>query len=229
MYSGSLGARRRKAYFWTMVGIFRWRSLLGVVWLFLLPTAQPDSRTIAWENPGLEALPSEVFRMAGWAIWGKGATPDIQPGRWGVSNKPAEGDSFIGLVTREDRSTEGIWQKLSKPIPAGQCHYLTVWLARHGDYSGHRLPLSLQVRGSQGTDGPIIDLAITPPITHKDWRLYTLEFTAPQALDRIVLEGSPVPGAVIAYRGNLLVDGLSGISPCLRASLGSGHRPFTYL
>lgn len=167
--------------------------------------------------------------MVGWATWGKGSTPDIQPGRWGVGTAAAEGFSYVGLVTREDRSTEGIWQQLSRPLPAGQCHYITIRMARHIDYSGHRLPLSLRVRGRLGAEGPIIDLALSPPVTHQDWRIYTLEFTAPRSVDRIILEGAPVPGSVVPYRGNLLIDGLSGISPCLRASLSSGDIPFAYL
>ena len=212
-----------------MVRFSRWRSFAGAALLFTLPGTMQAPRPLAFENPGLEALPSEGFRMTGWAIWGKGSTPDIQPGRWGVGTAPAEGTTYVGLVTREDRSTEGIWQRLPRPVPAGQCHYLTVWLARHVDYSGHRLPLSLRVKGRHGSEGPVIDLALSPPVIHQDWRLYTLEFTASRSVDRIILEGSPVPGTIVAYRGNLLIDGLSGISPCLRASFGSGDMPFTYL
>lgn len=218
-----------KVYFWVMSSINGWRSFLGTMLLFSMPVVQGGPRSIPLENPGLEALPSERFRMAGWASWGKGATPDIQPGLWGVDTPPGEGLSYLGLVAREDRSTEGIRQQLPRPLPPDQCLYLTVLLARHSDYSGHRLPLSLRLRGQKGPDGGMVDLATTPPIAHRDWRLYTLEFSAPEGIDRIILEGAPVPGAIVAYRGNILLDGLSAISPCLRALYDPGEVPFVYL
>lgn len=170
-------------------------------------------------NPGLEAAPSEAFRMQGWAAWGEGATPDIQPGLWGVTLLPAEGRSYVGLIAREDGTREGIAQMLTQPLRAGQCYYMNVALARDPHYAGFNLPLRLRLLGRRGMNGTPRLLAVSPMIIHTHWQTYTLEFTPTADVDQLMLDGSWPAGVLVPYRGNILVDHLSGIGPCLRAGL----------
>lgn len=170
-------------------------------------------------NGGLEAPPQEGFRMNGWQIWGEGATPDVQPGQWGVTKAPAQGLSYVGLIAREDGSREGMIQTLQQPLQAGKCYYLNLTLARHPEYAGFRLPLSLRLRGRGEVGGAVIDLAMSPLISHSEWVQYTLEFTPTRNVRQLILEASYAPGCTVPYRGNILVDNLSDLQPCLRAEL----------
>lgn len=157
--------------------------------------------------------------MDGWSVLSKGETPDIQPGLWEVYTSPVHGNTYVGLVAREDGSREGFFQQLEIPLPEGKCLYLTVALARHPQYSGYALPLSLRIRGRKGMHGRIVTLAMSPLITHATWQYYTLEFTPPFEIDQLIFEASWGPGVTQYYRGNILIDHISHIAPCLRASL----------
>jgi hypothetical protein len=197
--------------------------MLRVCLLYLcLWAAIPDvlAQTIyPIRNGGLEAAHQDKFVMEGWSILRKGETPDIMPGPWEVYTPPAEGQSYVGLVAREDGTREGIYQALQEPLPAGRCLYLSVALAWHPQYSGYTLPLSLHIRGRKGLQGRIVSLAVSPLIAHTQWQYYTLEFTSPIEIDQLILEASWGPGVMQPYRGNILIDNISHIAPCLRAGL----------
>jgi hypothetical protein len=203
---------------------------LGLSWGFLLVGWMAWVQTVPLINAGLEAPYQETFRMNGWQIWGDGATPDIQPGQWGVTKAPLQGRSYVGLITREDGTREGMYQALSEPLQAGKCYYLDLALARHPEYAGFRLPLSLRLRGRNGLGGPVIDLALSPLVTHEKWVRYTMEFTLSRNIDQLILEASYAPGCTVPYRGNILIDDLSELKPCLRAERNGGSGiPATFI
>jgi len=193
-------------------------KIQGMCWGLLLMGLTSAAQPLALINAGLEAPPQETFRMPGWQVWGDGATPDIQPGQWGVTKAPVQGRSYVGLITREDGTREGMYQALSEPLQAGKCYYLDLALARHPEYAGFRLPLSLRLRGRNGVGGAVIDLALSPLVTHDNWVRYTLEFTPSRKIDQLILEASYAPGCTVPYRGNILIDDLSELKPCLRAA-----------
>ncbi len=170
------------------------------------------------QNGGFETSFSTTFSMPSWGSWGNGSTPDIQPGQWMVNLRPQEGNTYLGLINREDGTREGISQKLLMPLKAGRCYYFSIALARYADYAGFSLPLSLQVKGKT-TSGKVITLVRSPLVSNTKWRIYSLEFTPTSDIQEIILEGSPGPGILIHYRGNILVDAMSSISACIRASL----------
>ncbi len=170
-------------------------------------------------NGGFETSFSTTFSMPDWLPWGNGSTPDILPGQWHVGLRPQQGNTYLGLINREDGTREAVRQHLQTPLKAGRCYYFTIALARHADYAGFGLPLSLQVRGLAGNQGKSILLARSPLVYHSSWKVYTLEFTPDQTITDLILEAAPGPGVLIHYRGNLLVDGMSGVSACIRAAL----------
>ena len=188
--------------------------MLGI--LLTLPLA--GQSVVSLQNKGLEAPYQTGFNMPHWAVLRTGDTPDIQPGNWEVVKKPFEGRSFVGLIIREDGSREGIYQELKQPLKGGQCYYLSLALARDPVYAGFNLPISLRISGRYGLGGKIVELAMSPLITHTQWQVYTLEFTPPSDIDQFILQASPGPGISIAYRGNILVDGISDFGRCIRAA-----------
>lgn len=188
--------------------------LLG---LRLLPNAY-SQRPGEIQNGGFEASFSTTFHMPSWGSWGNGSTPDIQPGQWMVNLLPQQGNTYLGLINREDGTREAVSQKMSIPLQAGRCYYFSIALARSPDYAGFDLPLSLQVKG-RSISGKVVLLDRSPLISHTSWKIYTLEFTPSADIQEIILEGAPGPGILIHYRGNILVDAMSGVSACIRASL----------
>lgn len=182
-------------------------------------TLAQSAGTILLRNGGLEANWQVGFQMEAWGAWGKGATPDVLPGQWSISKLPVEGRSYVGLIVREDGSKEGIVQKLDRPLEAGQCYYFSMALAHLPDYAGFILPCSIRLKGRQGNSGKVIELAMSPLITHEQWVYYTLEFTPSKTVDQVIIEASYAPGVKKPYRGNILVDHMSSFNRCLRASL----------
>lgn len=198
------------------------RMLVLGVWLILgwvpsLPVA--GQSVVSLQNKGLEAPYQTGFNMPHWAVLRTGDTPDIQPGNWEVVKKPFEGRSFVGLIIREDGSKEGVYQELKQSLKGGQCYYLSLALARDPVYAGFNLPIALRISGRNGLGGKIVELAMSPLITHTQWQVYTLEFTPRSDIDQFILQASPGPGISIAYRGNILVDGISDFGRCIRAAL----------
>lgn len=189
--------------------------MLGILLTFPLA----GQSLISLQNKGLEAPFQTGFNMPHWAVLKTGDTPDIQPGNWEVVKKPFEGRSFVGLIIREDGSKEGVYQELKQPLKGGQCYYMSMALARDSVYAGFNLPIALRISGRNGLGGKIVELAMSPLITHTQWQVYTLEFTPPTDIDQFILQASPGPGISIPYRGNILLDGISDFGRCIRAAL----------
>ena len=195
----------------------------GMTWMFRLMCFISLSNVQAQQpgdirNGGFEASFRTTFVMPGWTEKGNGSTPDIQPGQWQVDLRPMQGNTYLGLINREDGTREAVSQKLSIPLKSGRCYYFSIALARHPDYAGFGLPLALQVKGKTST-GRIVPLARSPLVSHSSWKIYTLEFTPDADVSELILEGAPGPGVLVHYRGNILVDAMSSISACIRASL----------
>src|SRR5258706_5384255 len=98
--------------------------------------------TIYLSNPSFEDTPRKVcppfsLPIKDWNDCGlldfPGETPpDIHSannGLWGVTLRPYEGKTFLGLVTRYSDTFESVSQSLSKPVEAGKCYQLSIYLA----------------------------------------------------------------------------------------------------
>lgn len=197
-----------------VIVLFCWISLL-------LPSISVLSaqRPILLKNPGLEAEKKSGGIIPDWKTATPGATPDIQPGLWGVHLLPEEGSSYVGLITREDGSREGIGQHLESALEAGKCYTMTIALAKAKDYAGHSWPVVLRIKGGGGSGKPLKTLTSSSAVTNQMWQTYIFEFTPSELIRYIVFEAAPVQGIIKPYRGNLLIDNISPIKQCIRASL----------
>lgn len=193
-------------------------------------SALSAQRPVLLQNPGLEAERKPGGIIPDWKTATAGATPDIQPGQWGVHLLPEEGSSYVGLITREDGSREGIGQHLKSALEAGKCYTMTIALTKARDYAGHNWPVVLKIRGGTGSSQPLKLLASSAPVSNQTWQTYIFEFTPSEPVRYIVFEAAPVPGIVKPYRGNLLIDNISPIKQCIRASLQRRDPPdYLYL
>ena len=60
------------------------------------------------DNSSFEGTPRDAEMPNGWHSCNPGTTPDILPGSWGVVNEASDGNTFMGLITRDN----GEWRVL---------------------------------------------------------------------------------------------------------------------
>jgi hypothetical protein len=59
------------------------------------------------------------------------------PGPWGVKQLPKDGDSYLGLTAREDKTYESISCKLPTALQKDSCYTFKVDLCRATSYAGY--------------------------------------------------------------------------------------------
>jgi hypothetical protein len=173
-------------------------------------------QTIPIRNGSFEDAPGHSKIPKGWQS-SPGSTPDIQPGAWGIQVAPQDGSSCVGLVTRDDGTSEDIGQALTETLQGGVCYALTIYLSHASNYVGYNHPVRLRVWGGQGRGKKEILLTSSPLIDHSDWRSYKLQFIPASNVKYIIFEAYFGPGTTFKYKGNILLDNCSAIEKCDRA------------
>ena len=161
-----------------------------------------------FEGPdGIEVIPEDWFPGCGVMN-----TPDTQPGWWNVENKPQEGKSFINLLYKEDGTTESVYQKLDRPIAAGSCMIIEIYLAQacQDSISGlypydlnHSGDLVIRGTESYGCNNGQ-ELAFFEQVANCKWRKYTSIFQANEPINYIYLEF--LRGSSAFPNGSILID-----------------------
>ncbi len=215
------------------------RSYFLVVCLFAFFSGtikgQDEAVPIVLKNPSFEAVPVEGgknmrFSLDNWLDCGAvGQTPpDIHPvpggGQFGVTQKPADGVSYLGMVVRSDGTWETVSQKLESPLLEGKCYEFTISLCRSEKYlSGSSIdetqefeyttPARLRIWGGVGCNKAEL-LAESSLVISYRWLEYNFRFEPKSAHSYIILEAyydSQTPSR--RYNGNILLDKASAIIP----------------
>ena len=179
-------------------------------------------------NPSFEQINSKD-EPVGWVScnFEKEIPPAIQPGRFGCKLNAQQGRQYVGMVARDNGTFEAIRQVLLKPLKAGICYRMSVYLAKSSIYeSNSRLtglsanyirPLKLIVWGSdkrlENTCKVQPDdwLTETLPIHNDQWRKYTFYIQPPKDVQTLIFSVGHVVDK--PYNGNLLIDNISTIVP----------------
>ena len=172
-------------------------------------------QAIELSNASFEGEPRDATVPQGWMPCKEGTTPDILPGYWGVYMDPSDGDTYVGLITRENDTWESISQRIPGRIKDGGCYSFSVDLAHSDTYSGYTGPLRLRIYMSKlkcGKDELIFE---SPLIDHLDWKSYKVKFTGDEDYRYIHLEAYH-PDQPVSYKGNILIDRIRAIAPCDR-------------
>jgi outer membrane protein OmpA-like peptidoglycan-associated protein len=203
--------------------------------LYLLIFALFSAVTIAQKkipisNKSFEDMPRRGdnvigFHMAGWYDCGvlrfpAESAPDVHPGKfWDNDTQPADGQSYIGMVVRDNESWEGISQRLQTPIITGKCYQFTIDLARSPKYmSAKRLtnvphnyiePAVFRIWGGSGMCNDRELLAESKAIDHPDWRTYQFKIKPKADHKFILIEAFYKTPILVPYCGHILVDNLS--------------------
>jgi hypothetical protein len=123
----------------------------------------------------------------------------------------------VGLVTRENGTSEDMGQLLTTSLKSGSCYSFSIWLAHTPQYVGYNAPVRLRVWGGSTPGAKTMLLASSPLVAHADWREYKLQFIARQDIRYLTLEAYFGPGVLQSYKGNILLDNCSPIEKCDRA------------
>jgi len=177
---------------------------------------------IALNNPSFEDTPRCCTPPDGWISCGPAdeSPTDIQPGFFNVWSPAADGKTYLGMVVRDNNTTEAVTQRLSKRLLNGHTYELKAALAHSkiltsfsrttGEEVQYKTPVVLRIWGGERLCSKTELLAESPPISNIDWENYTFQFT-PQTTrcNYLILEAYYSNLTTQSYNGNLLVDNLS--------------------
>jgi len=189
--------------------------------LLLLTTvgfSQKANTSIRIDNASFEGEPEDATVPVGWFPCAVGTTPDILPGPWGVYQEASEGDTYMGLITREDGSWESVGQRLAQPIQPKDCYSFSLDLAHSNTYADYTQNLKLRIWGGTTRCAKEQLLGETDFVTHRDWEQYDFMFVAKQQINYIIFEAF-YKDSRFSHRGNILIDNASPLKSCDRAFL----------
>ncbi|MCB0692428.1 MAG: OmpA family protein [Saprospiraceae bacterium] len=192
--------------------------------------------TIRINNPSFEDAPhkgTDVTNIRGWFDCGRifypnESPPDIHPGGFWGNNLPAyDGNTYLGMVVRDNESWESVSQRMSGILEVGKCYSFSIALAASKTYKSptHKNQLDsmnfdtaivLRIWGGESTCDSKILLAESDPVTNTNWKIYNFTFQPTADVKYITLEAFYKTPTLFPYNGNLLLDDASEIIqvPC---------------
>ena len=191
-------------------------ALFSLLFIFCIAAQAQDIRL---ENASFEDEPQDATMPQRWHSCKDGSTPDILPGFWGVYLEPFDGDSYVGLITREDGTYEVIGQRLVEPIKAKECYTFSIQLAYSKAYAKYDIPIRLRIYGGGSRCSKEQLLCESPTITNTDWKEYQFDIFSKADYQYVIFEAFYAKGISFPYRGNLLIDDISVWKRCPRADL----------
>ena len=192
---------------------------------------------IPLRNPSLEALPGPAKTPNYWHFCGPPleTPPDVHPsGAFGVQKKAAHGLTYMGLVVRDNGTTEKISQRLSTPLVSGKTYRVQCYTAKPEVYrsisrstmrpDSFTRAIRLRLWGVKHCE-KIELLGETELITHHDWKLTYFEFTPGTEIPGIMLEAWYENDEESAYNGGVFVDLISPIYQVEQKAIHSPRLP----
>ena len=176
------------------------------------------------KNPSFEDdKPAAGIVPKGWINMGApGETPpDIQPGMFEVNLKAQDGKTYLGLVTRDNNTWEGVGQQLDGFLRKDSSYTFSLYLARSNSFismskatlkeSTYNAPTILKIWGVNTTTQQDELLAESVTVSHSAWTPYSFTLQPTVAdFDEIDLMVYYAPGFE-QKNGNLLIDNCSQI------------------
>ena len=184
---------------------------------------QPD--TVYLTNPSFEDMPQSGAAPQGWLDAGfeEESPPDIQPGFFKCTRQTLHGNTYLALVTRDNRTWERVGQRLKSPLLKDVVYEFSLCLTvsrfyvsqsrmthQEVNYDG---PVRLRIWGVNTEKNTAELLNETPVVSSQTWGKYAILIApAGNDVDMVVLEayyGDPER----LTNGNLLIDHCSPFIP----------------
>ncbi len=189
--------------------------ITALLFLVLLVFTEGHGQKIFLNNPSFEGDPQDATVPIGWHGCEPGTTPDILPGPWGVYTEPSDGETFMGLITRDNGTWESVGQRLKSTLNPPECYSFTIDLAHSGTYANYNQSIKLRIWGGETACSKDQLLLETPLIDHSDWKTYEVRFTPEKPVRFLIFEAF-FSEKRFSRRGNVLIDNMSPIKQCPR-------------
>lgn len=190
--------------------------------------AAQSNDTIRLFNPSFEDFRRNSVPPRGWIDCGfPGESPaDVQPGSFEVNKVAADGNTYLGMVVRDNETWESVSQPMSGTLQAGQCYSFSIFLARSELYvsqsrtrdksANYTTPVKFKIYGGNDYCDRSEVLGETKEIVNFRWLEYRFKFTPKSNCSFITLEVFYKTPTLFPYNGNLLIDNASPIIkiPC---------------
>ncbi len=177
---------------------------------------------IQFTNPSFEDTPQAGKTPRGWYNCGqKGESPpDVQPNnQFKVTTKPYDGNSYLGMVVRDNETFEAVGQRLKKSIVADSTYVFGIYLARSPYYVSlsrvtrkevnYATGSCLRIWGGNEYCGKGELLYNSGRINNAKWLLHNIKFTPKETYEYLLFEVYYVTPTLFAYNGNLLLDNIT--------------------
>lgn len=181
-------------------------------------------------NPSFEDIAHAGKTPESWSDCGHSqeSPPDIQPGGGFNVTRPAfHGRTYVGLVTRDNKTWEAIAQRLTDPITKGTCYKFSLHACKSDVYISptkknqnqptnfnRGLVIRIWAGNSYCDRAELLD-ELKSPVEHTDWREYQFEFTpSDDDYTFICIEAYYKTPTFSWYNGNILIDNASEIFSC---------------
>lgn len=205
----------------------RFLLLSVMVFLFVFPSSsEGQAGVIQLTNPSFEDYPRAERVPHGWRDCGFAgeSAPDTHPsGAFDVVKYPSDGNTYLGMVVRDNDTWERVSQQLSSPIQRGTCYSFSLNLCRSELYvsasrrtnvrANYVDPIKLVIWGGDGYCSKRELLAESPLVKNTTWQPYAFKFEPKQTHTHITLEAFYKTPVLFPYNGNILVDNASEIAP----------------
>lgn len=182
--------------------------------------------TVYLNNPSFEDFPRHSHPPQGWRDCGFAgeSPPDTQPsGDFAVTYPAADGETYMGMVVRDNETWEAVSQRLSKPLKAGQCYEFSLYLARSPYYvsvsrstervTNFNQPVKVRVYGGFDYCQKNGFLGETELVRESNWMQYKLKLEASKPYTYLLIEAFYETPTLFPYNGNVLVDNASPLVP----------------
>ena len=182
-------------------------------------------------NPSFEDFPRQGHAPRGWFDCGfpEETPPDVQPSDitnspfFKVSKRPQHGNTFLGMVVRDNDTWEKVSQRLSAPIEGGSCYEFSIYLSRSELYvsqsrsthkeTNYTTPARLRIWGGSSQCHKKELLGETTQVANTRWLKFNFSFEPSETHTHILLEAFYNTPVLFPYNGNILVDNASPIIP----------------
>ena len=189
---------------------------------FVHHAAWSQEDPILLSNPSFEDMPRHSKPPRGWIDCGfpGESPPDIQPsGTFNLTRPAQDGNTYLGMVVRDNDTWESVSQRLNKPMKADQCYSFTVNLCKSELYvstsriteerANYTTPAKLRIYGGFGHCDKQFLLGETNTINHANWIEYEFKFEPIADYTYIIFEAFYKTHTLFPYNGNLLLDNAS--------------------
>jgi outer membrane protein OmpA-like peptidoglycan-associated protein len=205
----------------------RFLSIILALCFFNATATLAQNGAIQLNNPSFEDMPRHSKAPRGWHDCGfpGESAPDVQPnGTFMTVDKPAiDGNTYLGMVVRDNDTWEKVGQRLSQPMQGGQCYEFSIHLSRSELYiSQSRLnneevnyitPTKLRIYGGFGYCDKQELLAETILIKNTRWIEFRFKLEPSANYTYILFEAFYKTPTLFPYNGNILLDKASALEP----------------